>query len=377
MGERLRTALRSLLHVGQQQGAHRVALRAGVSVLVPLLTVLALGHPGWALYAVFGAFTSLYGRNHVHLSRAAMQASAGAALTGSVVLGVLVGALEFRAWAAVPVAALVAALGAVLAAAQDWHPPGPLFLVFGFGAAALVPHALSDVPVAAATAGLSALFALVVGNVGGLLRREAGHPARSADGRRRPARPSQGRSRPARSADGISRPARPSQERSRPGRLARVRGWEPARYALAVALAGGVATAVGIGHPYWAMVAAVAPLSAVGRTAQLVRAGHRVLGTLLGLLTSAALLAPGFSAVTTVLVVAGLQIVTELLVGRNYGLALLFITPTALLMGQLVQARPVGPLLFDRGVETVIGAGIGVAIILGQPWLRRGTSAVD
>jgi hypothetical protein len=337
MVEQLRAALRNLLHVRQERGAHRVALRAGVSVLVPLLAVLALGHPGWALYAVFGAFTSLYGRNHVHLSRAAMQASAGAALTGSVVLGVLVGALEFRAWAAVPVAALVAALGAVLAAAQDWHPPGPLFLVFGFGAAASAPHTLADVPVAAVTAGLSALFALLVGNVGGFLRRQD----------------------------------------SRPARLAHVRSWEPARYALAVALAGGVATTVGIGHPYWAMVAAVAPLSAQGRTAQLVRAGHRVLGTLLGLLTSAVLLAPGFSAVTTVLVVAVLQIVTELLVGRNYGLALLFITPTALLMGQLAEARPVGSLLFDRGVETVIGAGIGVAVVLCQPRLRRGLPDAD
>ncbi|MFG3420489.1 FUSC family protein [Micromonospora sp. NPDC048063] len=331
MGERFRATLRDLLHLREAHGAHRVALRAGVSVLVPLLAVLAAGHPDWSLYAAFGAFTSLYGRNHVHLSRAAMQASAGAALTASVVLGVLVGSLEARAWVAVPTAAAVAAAGAVLAAAQDWHPPGPLFLVFGFGAAASVPHAVSDVPTAAAVAGLSSLFALLIGAVGSVLRRQ----------------------------------------RSRPARLRHVWTWEPVRYAVAVVLAGGAATAIGIGHPYWAMVAAVVPLSARGVTAQLVRAGHRIVGTLLGLLTSAALLAPGFSPVATVLVVAALQIVTELLVGRNYGLALLFITPMALLMGQLAAARPVGSLLVDRGVETVIGAAIGGAVVLCQPWLRR------
>lgn len=33
----------------------------------------------------------------------------------------------------------------------------------------------------------------------------------------------------------------------------------------------------------------------------------------------------------------GLQILTELFAGRNYGLALMFITPMALLMGQLVR----------------------------------------
>ena len=330
MTEQVRATLRGLLHVRPVRGAHRVALRAGISVLVPLLAVLALDRPGWSVYAVFGAFTSLYGRNHVHLSRAAMQASAGAALTVSVVLGVLVGTLESRAWLVVPVAAAVAAAGAVLAAAQDWHPPGPLFLVFAFGAVASAPHAVSDVPVAAAVAGLSSLFALLVGNMGSFVRRQ----------------------------------------RSRPARLAHVWSWEPVRYALAVVLAGGTATAVGIGHPYWAMVAAIAPLSAQGVTAQLVRAGHRIVGTLLGLLTSAALLAPQLSPYATVLVVAALQIVTELLVGRNYGLALLFITPMALLMGQLAAARPTGQLLFDRGVETVIGAVIGGAIVLCEPWLR-------
>ncbi|MFG2059553.1 FUSC family protein [Micromonospora sp. NPDC048930] len=335
MGEQVRATLRGLLHVRPLAGARRVALRAGISVLVPLLAVLAAGHPGWSVYAVFGAFTSLYGRNHVHLSRVAMQASAGAALTGSTVLGVLVGSVGPRAWVAVPVAAAVAALGAVLATAQDWHPPGPLFLVFAFGAVASAPHVLSDVPVAATVAALSSLFALLVGNMGSLLRGQ----------------------------------------RSRPARLAHVWSWEPARYALAVLLAGGTATAVGIGHPYWAMVAAVAPLSAEGLAAQLVRAAHRILGTLLGLLTSAMLLAPHLSPYATVLVVAVLQIVTELLVGRNYGLALLFITPMALLMGQLAVARPAGQLLFDRGVETVIGAGIGGAIVLCEPWLRSWITA--
>ncbi|MFD2763341.1 FUSC family protein [Micromonospora eburnea] len=335
MREQMRVMLRQVLHVRPAGAAHRVALRAGISVLVPLLAVLALDHPGWSVYAVFGAFTSLYGRNHVHLSRMAMQASAGMALTLSTVLGVLVGSLESRAWVAVPVTAAVAALGSALAAAQDWHPPGPLFLVFAFGAVASAPRALPDVPIAVVVAGLSSLFALLVGNVGSVLRRQ----------------------------------------RSRPARLAH--GWtgEPVRYALAVVLAGGTVTAVGIGHPYWAMVAAVAPLTVQGMTAQLVRAAHRVLGTLLGLLTSAVLLAPHLSPYATVLVVAGLQIVTELLVGRNYGLALLFITPMALLMGQLAAPRPAGQLLFDRGVETLIGTGIGGLIVLGEPWLRARISA--
>lgn len=79
-------------------------------------------------------------------------------------------------------------------------------------------------------------------------------------------------------------------------------------------------------------------MTARGVTGQLVRAGHRIVGTLVGLVTSAGLLVLGLGAVATVLVVAVLQIVTELLVGRNYGLALVFITPMALLMGTAFSA---------------------------------------
>ena len=96
------------------------------------------------------------------------------------------------------------------------------------------------------------------------------------------------------------------------------------RDAVAVVVAGGAAVALGIGHPYWAMVSAVAPLGVRGVTGQLGRAVHRVVGTLLGLLPSAALLALDLRGVALVLLVAVLQFVTELLVGRNYGLALLF-----------------------------------------------------
>ena len=70
------TALaRSLLAIGPHRGAHRVALRAGVSVLVPLLVLVLLGHVEWTSYAAFGAFTSLYGRNHSRPSAPACRRS--------------------------------------------------------------------------------------------------------------------------------------------------------------------------------------------------------------------------------------------------------------------------------------------------------------
>lgn len=325
--------MRDLVVLRPVTGAHRVAFRAGISVLVPLLVVVALGHPEWSAYAAFPAFTAVYGRNSVHLSRAVMQLTAATALTLALLLGVVVGTLPHRSWVAVGVVGVVAAAGSLLATAQDWHPPGPLFLVFTFGAVASVPHDLADLFVAAAVAVPTALFAVVVGNASAFLR-----------------------------------PAGPRPERAR---LRSPWSWAPVRSGVAAVVAGSIATAVGIGHPYWATVAAVAPLSAVDTGNRLLRAAHRIVGTLLGLGTAAALLALHLPAIGIVLLVAALQIATEFVVGRNYGLALLCITPLALLMGELALPRPMGTLLVDRGVETAIGGCLAVLVIGVEVLLRR------
>ena len=63
-----------------------------------------------------------------------------------------------------------------------------------------------------------------------------------------------------------------------------------------------------------------------------------------------------------ILIVVALQCAAELLVGRNYALALVAITPLALLMVHLAAPTPARVLLADRGVETVIGVLIGLAV---------------
>ena len=45
-----------LVRVAPHAGAHRVALRAGTSVLVPLVVLQLLDRPEWSIYAAFGAF---------------------------------------------------------------------------------------------------------------------------------------------------------------------------------------------------------------------------------------------------------------------------------------------------------------------------------
>ncbi|WP_330475066.1 FUSC family protein [Terrabacter sp. C0L_2] len=329
--------VRRLVALGPHRGSHRVAMRAGVSVLVPLLVLVLLGREEWTAYAAFGAFTSLYGRNHARAERTGMQAVAGGFLTLAVTLGVVVSLLPDSRWIVVPVGALLAAGGSLTSDAYGWHPPGPLFLVFGFAVSAVVPATAATVPVAAAIAAASALFSMLVAQLG-VLREPASW----------------------------SPPLLPA-PRFRDALAPRGAVTHLVRHVLALTVAGGIATALDWQHPYWAMVAAVVVLSGPDLLSRLTRGVQRVVGTLLGLGVAALVLPWHPQGVAAVLVIVALQVLTELFVGRNYAVALLFITPLALLMGQLAHEAPIGPLLRDRLLETVLGAVVGAVVLLAVP----------
>ena len=332
---------RQLVGLGPHAGAHRVALRAGASVLVPLLALWAIDHQEWSIYAAFGAFTSLYGRNHIRLSRTRMQVTLAVLLTAATTAGVVAGLSAHRAWLAVPATALVAVGGSLVSDAQDWHPPGPLFLVFAFAACASLPSEPGDVLAAVLVAGASAGFSVLVGGVGGWWRHARAGTAGSG------------------SAASAQAGSGPVVRRASYGEVARRHAL---RNGLAVAIAGAIATVAGIGHPYWAMVSAVVPLASRDLGRQVTRGLHRVIGTGLGLALAALLFALDPRGLLLILVIVLLQVGAELLVGRNYALALVAVTPLALLMVHVVAPTPAGTLLWDRGVETVIGVVIGLGV---------------
>jgi uncharacterized membrane protein YgaE (UPF0421/DUF939 family) len=124
-----------------------------------------------------------------------------------------------------------------------------------------------------------------------------------------------------------------------------------------------VALLLGLPRPDWAAVACAAVLvhDATRRTVR--RAGHRALGTAagIGLAGLALAVVPGVLALVVLVVV--LQFVVELVVARNYTLAVVFITPLALLQGALASGQLDGPvlgLLAGRLVETAIGCTLAV-----------------
>ena len=124
-----------------------------------------------------------------------------------------------------------------------------------------------------------------------------------------------------------------------------------------------LAVALGAEHHYWALVAAVVPLSVPGPTQRVARAVLRIGGTVAGLGVAAALLSPDLPAWAVVLVVVVLQGCAELFVLRHYAVALLFITPLALLVSRLTHPGPTPELIADRLLATTIGVAVALLVL--------------
>jgi hypothetical protein len=130
---------------------------------------------------------------------------------------------------------------------------------------------------------------------------------------------------------------------------------------VAGAAAGLLTHLTGLGHPYWAAVSAVAVLQAASLRLSAQRALQRAGGTIVGLLIAGlAVAVPGGPWVLVAEIVAA-QVVAELLVIRNYGLAMLAVTPLALLVGELGHRSPPLDLIGDRLIQTVLGCVLGLA----------------
>ena len=341
----LQASLRRFVSVAPGRGVdHIPALRIAVGLAIPLVLLLLSGTIGWAMYAGFGAFTGIYSKYEPTRMRFRRQSMAGAMQTVCVTLGATLAQLGelmpelAEAIITLLVTSVVAGLAATFVMVRGLKPGGAIFPLFAVSAVAAAPPA-APIWVAFLIAGGSAALCVGLGLLGHWVG-EA-HPDASFS---------------------------PSRQRW----SARQMGDEFARYVIAALIAGILGMASGLPFSYWAQIAAIAPLSVPGRTAQVERGLHRVVGTTLGVVTTAFLLSFPSQAWQLVVWVVILQFLAEMFVMRNYSMALLFITPLALLMVQLANPEPVGAMLQARVLETAIGVVVGLAIVIASAlWDRR------
>ncbi|WP_369175038.1 FUSC family protein [Streptomyces sp. R28] len=143
------------------------------------------------------------------------------------------------------------------------------------------------------------------------------------------------------------------------------------RTALGCALAGYLSLALGIGRPYWALVTA-ASLYQANLTLTWGRGVQRVVGNLLGVLLFAALVPVAHTGeVALVLCCLALNFGAEALIGRNYWLGSVCVTPLALLITEFTGFQEPGRLITERVVDTLVGALVGLAAAVAVPDRRR------
>ncbi|WNE94265.1 FUSC family protein [Streptomyces luomodiensis] len=136
------------------------------------------------------------------------------------------------------------------------------------------------------------------------------------------------------------------------------------RCAVGCAAAGYVGLALGVGHPYWAIVSASAIYQA-----NVTLTWHRVLQRLVGNVCGVAVFAAVVPlARTSVVVLAILCIVfsfcNEMLISRNYWLGSVSVTPMALLITEFAHVRPAGELITDRVLDTLAGVAVGMVVAI-------------
>lgn len=332
-----------VIRIGPHRGDHRVAARVAISIGVPLLVLWALGRLDLSMFAAFGAFASLYGRFDEYSDRIRMQLAAGITLLGAMVIGTSLAVTDTPEPLRVLAVAVVAAAGTAIADVFRWHPPGALFLVFAAGATTTLPSTSTAFPGLALAGGGAVAFSLLTTSFFALLRGGV---------RRRITCPV-----PA------SAPAQPVLYR------------QVAATSLMVGagtLLAGVAGSVLIGtHWYWAMVAAVAALGGPHVKARVVRGLQRLVGTLVGIVLATGLLALELPPLATIAAAVLCQVGAELFVSRNYAIAMIFVTPLALLMVDLAVPADAAELLRDRVLETVIGVAAGGLIAVLSVLLQR------
>lgn len=156
------------------------------------------------------------------------------------------------------------------------------------------------------------------------------------------------------------------------GYLLRQAAWWPSesmlvalRLLVATAVAGTVATLLGNDHVYWAVVFAALIVQTGGtRYAQATKALQRVVGTLLGLGVFSLVLLVDPQGWWLVLLVVLLQGTIEMVVARNYVLAVTLITPLAMTISATVTDMDTDTIVWDRFLDTVIGVGTAVVVLV-------------
>ena len=340
----VRADFRSLFELRPSPPRWHIALQGAVAMGIPNVGFSLAGRSDLGLLASTGGFLALYLTARSRRERAAKLPFIAIGLVAAAVLGVLASGTLLGSLLAV---FAISVVSATLCLGLSVGPPGALFFVL-IGGVATHLAAPTRIGGAGIDGGLI-VGLLVLGCVvsylvvlSPLLRPAVRRRDAALHGTREPLRFVM---------DAISRTIL-------------------VRLTIAAAIAVAVAAPLGLPRAYWVVLTVVVILqNGHGVRLSALRGVHRVLGTLVGLGVFALIALLGPEGLVLAVVLMALQFVVEMVIIRNYGLALIFITPLAMLIS--TQGGHIEQIIADRVLDTLIGTAIALVVLFGAVAVRR------
>lgn len=313
-----------------QRNAALAGLQAALAAAIALPLTLVSPWPHLVGFASLGTLAALFGRFAPQAGRGRIVLLCAMWLTFSVL------AMSTAAWLGAPfpvqlgLLALSSGFFFFVAATGQYGPPGALIFVFAVGAAmghvASWREVVERATATALAAGLT--WAICAGTEA--LRQQATSEAPFP-----------------------VEPVRPLDHRL----------IAAARITLGSAIAAFAAYAAGAAHPAWAAMGAMAVMQGTHLHISMSRALQRMAGTVVGACLVWIILAQEPSVWSVIAVLVFLQFTTELIIGANYALGQILVTPMALLMSYLAAPGAAGTAMApERVFDTVVGAAIGIVL---------------
>lgn len=313
-----------------------VGVQAGVAMGLPVALFTFTGNQSLGLMASLGGFTALYGAaRSTHERMLALPLVAAGLVTASA-LGVLCSGNE---WLSMACLVVVAVLACILTMGSGLGPPGPIMFIL---VAAVSSHLAAPVSLGGAAVPGYTIPMLVA--FGSILAYLVVMTLQALPFLRNPVAE-----------------VSPLSLRIRLDKTGKV---ITARIVAAVIVAVLVSQPLEAYRAYWVIIAAVAILQAAkDRRLTTVRAIQRILGTLLGIVLFEGILFIHPYGFMLVLIIMTLQFATEVVVTRNYVLALIFITPLALAHTTIGHNANVSVTTQGRVLDTLLGAAIAMLVL--------------
>lgn len=322
----IREHLRPLFELSDHKRPLGFLLTAALAVGAPVVIGVWFGSFTMGVVASLGGLTSLYMRQTPLSHRMLTLAVATFGFCISFCVCLLAG---FSSWAVVAALGLVAFGATFLCRYFTVPPPGSFFFIMVASIATSMTFDLALLPARTGVLVFGCIGACALGLVYSLLQLASGHT-------------------------GGIHPAEPTEARVVAILL------ESATIAVCIATSYLLALALGFERPYWVPISCAAILQGATFRAVWQRNVHRIAGTAIGMGLAWIIFSLNPNLWVLAVLIIALSFAIEYLVTRNYGLAVVFITPLTIILAEAESAAlHTDVVIFSRMMDVVLGSSVG------------------